>query len=160
MLDDLPPLTSMRTITLPCGAAVFSSKALVKDSWLQWSDVLPAEENEWSLFDVSVGVNVLNLAKELGDFHRSMKNYKQCDTSPFTVTRWWDPTADDGWETGRYCLFKFDGCSAAELVTLIPRKSSLVLKPVSPRAPQWVEASASLPLLDYLETMPQLAITC
>lgn len=157
MLDDLPPFTPIRKITLPCGASVFSSKALVKDSWLQWSDVLPAEEGEWSLFDVEVGVNVLNLAREISLFHRTMKDFKQCDTSPFTVSRWWDPTADDGWETGKFCLFKFKGLTATELVNLIPKKSDLNLKPVSPKAPQWVEASASLPIFDYLETMPQLA---
>ena len=159
MMDELPSFAPMRTITLPCGGSVLACKAVVKDSWLQWSDVLPAEDNEWSLTNVAVGVNVINLARELSNFHKAMKNYKQCDASPFTVTRWWDPTADDGWETGRFCLFKFKGLTATELVDLIPRKSGLILKPVSPKAPQWVEASASLPLLDYLETMPQLAVS-
>lgn len=141
MFDDLPCFPSVRTVLLPSKEIVPVTRALVKDSWLSWLDALPPDDGSWCDMDEDVVSNITELAAALSKLHRSMSNYKKCDESPFKVTRWWDPTADDDWDTGRFCLFKFEGLTAIELLNLLPRQSPLTLAPVSPKAPQWVEAN-------------------
>lgn len=137
----VPDLPSLDRFTLPCGNVVLTTRALVKDSWLQWRDALPQEEELWDQLSAEAVHAIVELARCLHGMHRAMKGYKQCDESPFTVSRWWDPTADDdGYDSGRYCLMKFKDFAATDLIRAVPRTSALMLTPVSPRAPQWVEA--------------------
>ena len=144
MIEDLPQPVPMRQVQLPSGELVLVTRALVKDSWLLWKDALPDEEHLWDELTDDAVTSITALAKSLHVMHRAMKGYKRCDESPFTVSRWWDPTckgdADDNYDSGKFALLKFDGLSAFDLSTMIPRSSSLVLNPVSPRAPDWVEA--------------------
>ena len=101
-------------LDLPCGTAVYLCRALAKDSWLQWHDALPEEEDQWSRLTGEVVAEIKALASGLHQLHKAMPEYKQCDSSPFTVSRWWDPDDDEGWELGRFCLFRFEGKSALE----------------------------------------------
>jgi len=140
MIDDLPQPVPMRQVDLPSGSSVLVTRSLVKDSWLLWKDALPDEEHLWRELTARAVHNITVLAKSLHGMHRVMKSYKMCEESPFTVSRWWDPTADDDYDTGCFALLKFSGMNASELNLMIPRSSSLVLAPVSPRAPDWVEA--------------------
>lgn len=148
--DDLPIHVPLRQVLLPSIGDVLVTRALVKDAWLIWTDALPDDESLWPQLTVSAVESVTALAKALHAMHRAMKSYKNCDESPFTVSRWWDPTADDGYDTGKFALLKFKDHSAIDLQMAVPRSSSLVLTPVSSRAPQWVEAwvqeNPSLPL--------------
>ena len=144
MTGDLPQPAPMRRVQLPSGDSVLVTRSLVKDSWLLWKDALPPDEELWDQLTNDAVASITALAKSLHVMHRAMKGYKQCDESPFTVSRWWDPTCkgdpDDGYDTGQFALLKFSGFNAAELNRVIPRSSQLVLTPVSPRAPDWVEA--------------------
>ena len=133
-------IAPLRRLQLPCGDQVLVTKALVKDSWLIWTDALPDEEHLWDQLTGDAVESILTLAKALHAMHRNVRNYKLCEESPFTVSRWWDPTADDDYDSGRFALLKFAGLNAKELAAMIPRSSQLVLSPVSPRAPDWVEA--------------------
>lgn len=151
MIDDLPAPVPLRRVTLPCGDSVLVTRALVKDSWLQWKDALPDEEELWPQLTPEAVVAITALAKALHGMHRSMKGYKNCDESPFTVGRWWDPTGDDDYESGKFALLKFSDLTAANLRLLVPRSSQLILTPVSPRSPHWVEA--------WLQEKPTLPLT-
>lgn len=148
--DDLPIHVPLRQVALPGTGEVLVTRALVKDAWLIWTDALPDEEHLWSELTAEAVDSITVLAKALHGMHRAMKSYKHCEESPFTVSRWWDPTADDGYDSGKLALLKFKDLTAIDLQMNVPRSSSLVLTPVSPRAPQWVEAwvqeNPSLPL--------------
>lgn len=112
-------------VTMPCGEDYFVCRALVRDSWLQWVDALPPDQGDWHRLTDPIVTTVQELARALHYMHRSLPSYKRCDEKPFTVTRWWDPDADDGWETGGHCLFRFTGLSSDELIDTLPRKSQL-----------------------------------
>ena len=125
-------------VELPCGTSVYACRALVRDSWLQWHDVLPPEQEDWSRLTAEVVESIQLLAKAIHHLHRSLPSYKQCDESPFTVSRWWDPDDDEGWQFGSRCLFRFTGTTALELISCLPRKTQLRLTAISEN---WVEAS-------------------
>ena len=139
MFDDLP-ITPIRTVKLPQGDIVYVTRALVQNSWLTYTDALPPDEGSWMDLQDYHLLNIKRLAEALSKLHRQVKGYKLCDESPFTVSRWWDPEADDGYESGRICLMRFEGLSAHQLFQLLPRKSALQLRKASSRSDHWVEA--------------------
>ena len=145
--DMAPVFPPMQQVSLPCGSAVLTSRALVKDCWITWRDALPDQEELWSHLTHEAVEEITSLARALHGMHRAMKTYKSTDESPFHISRWWDPTADDDYDTGRFCLMKFKNFTAHQLTTCVPRSSSLIFTAVSPKAPQWVEATVSQPML-------------
>lgn len=132
---DLPPPVM---VTMPCGTDFYACRALVRDSWLQWRDALPPEQEDWERITSDVVENIQSLAKAIHHLHRSLPGYKQCDESPFTVSRWWDPDDDEGWQLGGRCLFRFKDTTSFELIEGLPRKTQLQLTRISEN---WVEAS-------------------
>lgn len=140
-LDEFPKLPPPVMVTLPTGEDVYACRALVRDSWLQWRDVMPPDEDDWGGLTDEVVHAVEELARGLHHLHRSLPGYKQCTESPFTVSRWWDPTDDEGWQKGLFCLFKFEGQTSESLIAALPRKTTLKL---TPRSTQWVEATVLL----------------
>ena len=140
-LDEFPQLPPPSMVMLPSGESVYACRALVRDSWLQWRDVMPPDEEDWHGLTDDVVHAIEELARGLHLLHRNLPGYKQCNESPFTVSRWWDPTDDEGWEQGLFCLFKFEGHTAESLIAALPRKTTLEL---TPRSTHWVEATVSL----------------
>jgi hypothetical protein len=140
-LDEFPKLPEPSMVTLPSGESVYACRALVRDSWLQWRDVMPPDEEDWHGLTDDVVHAVQELARGLHHLHRNLPGYKQCNESPFTVSRWWDPTDEEGWQQGLFCLFKFEGQTAESLIAALPRKTTLKL---TPRSTHWVEATVSL----------------
>lgn len=140
-LDEFPKLPKPAMVTLPSGESVYACRALVRDSWLQWRDALPPDQEDWVGLTDEIVRAVEELARGLHHLHRNLPGYKQCNESPFTVSRWWDPTDDEGWQQGLFCLFKFEGQTAESLIAALPRKTALKL---TPRSTHWVEATVSL----------------
>lgn len=139
--DDLWNLPPPVMVEMPCGSSFYACRALVRDSWLQWRDALPPEESDWSKLTTPVVETIQALAKEIHHLHRNLPGYKECNESPFTVGRWWDPDDDEGWQLGGRCLFCFKDFSAFELIDRLPRKSQLHLLVITDR---WVEASVKI----------------
>ena len=128
-------------VELPCGSSVYACRALVRDSWLQWRDALPPEESDWSGLTEPIVDTIQILAKAIHQLHRNLPGYKQCEESPFTVSRWWDPEDNEGWQLGGRCLFRFKDTTALELINGLPRKTQLELVQISEN---WVEASIQI----------------
>lgn len=138
--EDFLDLPEPIMLTLPTGERIYACRALVRDSWLQWLDVLPPEE-DWAELTEEAVHGIQELARGLHQLHRNLPSYKQCNESPFTVSRWWDPTDDEGWQDGLFCLFKMEGHTAESLISALPRKTTIKL---TQRSTHWVEATLLL----------------
>jgi len=121
-------------------------RAIVFDSWLLWSDALPEDLELREQLDQETFDNITALAKKIHSFHHSFPGWKQIDSSPFKVPSWWDPTHEDPiWNSGQMCLFSLEDYSSDELVSLVPKRSTLRLRPVSTN---YVEAYLSSSSVD------------
>lgn len=124
--------------TTPSGEIFYVFRSIVFDSWLVWGDALPDVLEQREMLSEEVYRNIILLASSLQVFHQSLPDYRSLSSTPFKVTRWWDPTErDERWNQGKACLFSLNGYSATDLVRLIQRKTELAVTPISRR---YVEA--------------------
>lgn len=122
----------------PSGEVFYSFRSIVFDSWLTWNDALPDVIEQRQELNRDIFDNIVALASSLQTFHQSLPDYRPLTSTPFKVTRWWDPTdRDERWNMGKACLFSMQDYSATDLVRLIQKKTELAVTPISRR---YVEA--------------------
>ena len=122
----------------PQGEVYYTLRSIVFDSWLTWKDALPDVLEQRDLLDQDIYENIVSLASSLQTFHQGLADYRPLTSTPFNVTRWWDPTErDERWNQGKACLFSLKDYTATDLVRLIQKRTELAVTPVSRR---YVEA--------------------
>jgi len=122
----------------PEGEIFYSFRSIVFDSWLVWGDALPDVIEQRELLTDEIFGNIIALASSLQVFHQGLPDYRALTSTPFKVTRWWDPTdRDERWNSGKACLFSLKDYTATDLVRLIQKRTELAVAPVSRR---YVEA--------------------
>jgi len=113
----------------PTAGWLLLDRAVVYDSWISWRHVLPRGSSGRQALSAGVNDAILALAAELHSIHQRLPSYRDLGESPFHVTRWWDPCADDLWSTGKLCIFSVDDCSSDEfIVHWLPAESGLHLE--------------------------------
>ena len=122
----------------PSGEVFYTFRSIVFDSWLIWDDALPDVLEQRELLDADIYNNIISLASSLQTFHQGLPDYRPLTSTPFNVTRWWDPTErDERWNQGKACLFALKDYTATDLVRLIQKRMELAVTPISRR---YVEA--------------------
>tara|TARA_Y100000589_G_scaffold119364_1_gene113643 strand:+ start:2915 stop:3343 length:429 start_codon:yes stop_codon:yes gene_type:complete len=122
----------------PSGEVFYTFRSIVFDSWLIWDDALPDVLEQRELLDADIYNNIISLASSLQTFHQGLPDYRPLTSTPFNVTRWWDPTErDERWNQGKACLFALKDYTATDLVRLIQKRTELAVTPISRR---YVEA--------------------
>lgn len=71
-----------------------------------------------------------------------LPDYRRLCRSPITVSRWWDPRDDEGWQLGERCLLKIEGYNTRSVPTGKLSSLGLVVRPVSEH---WLEFSRLSP---------------
>lgn len=90
-------------------------RAISLDNWLIWKDALPEETYLWPQLNRDVYESIRALGARIHGLHQLLPDYRRLNDSPFTVSRWWDPRDDEGWQNGDRCLLKIDGYSTRQL---------------------------------------------
>jgi len=130
--------TELDEFVTPMGETFYTFRSIVFDSWLIWDDALPDVLDQRDLLDRDIYDNIVALASSLQTFHQGLPDYRPLTSTPFKVTRWWDPTdRDERWNQGKACLFSLKDYTATDLVRLIQKRTELAVTPVSKR---YVEA--------------------
>ena len=83
------------------------SRSIVHDGWLSWRHAIPDCKQARQKMPLDVGTSIALLAQALHDVHQTIPGYGDLDDTPFQVYRWWDPEADDEWQTGCCVLFRY-----------------------------------------------------
>lgn len=127
----------------PTGERFNTCRAITLDNWLLWRDALPDNPGHWGLLRVPQFEAIVELGGRLHAMHQTLPDYRCLSDTPWTVSRWWDPFADDGWEAGERCLLRLAGYRAEQLpLDWSRRQLGLELKPVSTH---WLECSLGAP---------------
>ena len=130
--------TELDEFMTPLGETFYTFRSIVFDSWLIWDDALPDVLDQRDSLDRDIYDNIVALASSLQSFHQGLPDYRPLTSTPFNVTRWWDPTdRDERWNQGKACLFSLKDYTATDLVRLIQKRTELAVTPVSKR---YVEA--------------------
>lgn len=102
----------------PFNGWLLLERAVVFDGWLSWRDVLPAGRRDCQAMTLEVHQAITALAGELHSIHQRAANYRSLGANPFTVHRWWDPSAGEPWSSGRACLFQLNDHSSESFIKL------------------------------------------
>lgn len=121
----------------PSGEWFSIFRSIVLDSWLTWKDALSGHRLRGPL-DEDIACTITVLAQRVHAAHMSLPDYRRLSQSPFTVSRWWDPAATDGWETGSKVLLRLEHYSAYRLAAKIPSRLHLYARSQSEH---WLELS-------------------
>lgn len=111
-------------------------RAVAYDSWLLWRHALPDNPNHWPLLNQEAFETIGVLGQRIHDLHQTCPDYRRLSDTPFTVSRWWDPLDDDGWQRGDRCLLRIDGYEARQLPLDNAARLGLLARPVSAH---WIE---------------------
>lgn len=125
----------------PTGEWLCTLRAIAFDGWLLWRHALPDDIYLWPLLSQEVFETIESLARRIHNLHQLLPDYRRLSDTPFTVSRWWDPTDDSGeWNFGDRVLLRINGYTAQELEREIPPKlkGQLLLQP---RSTNWIEIS-------------------
>lgn len=118
----------------PDGNWYYVFRAIVLDSWLLWRDALPPEPDLRLQLDEHIFDSITALARRLHSFHQGLPDYRQLTDSPFTVSRWWDPSDPDPfWNQGRSCLFRLNGYTSQDLANTLAKKTPIITRTISNR---------------------------
>lgn len=129
---------------MPDGEWHMTLRAITYDAWLLWKHALPEDPMLWSRLTEEVVDTVTLLAKRIHNLHQCFADYRRLVDTPFTVSRWWDPTDDTGeWDQGGRVLLKVNGYTARDVEQEVPVrfKGQLILQP---RSENWIEISLPL----------------
>lgn len=111
------------------------SRAIVHDSWLSWRLAIPDDRYARRSMPLHVSTSIAMLAHGIHGVHETIPGYEDLDDNPFHVPRWWDPSADDEWNTGCRILFRIQGLSASMFEAAAhekyPRNPPIEIKTVS-----------------------------
>lgn len=113
-------------------------RAIVYDSWLAWRHALPESRAARERLTAEAALAITALAYEVHRIHQRLPGYMRLGASPFKVSRWWDPYADDEWAAGGICLFRIDDFRGAIVKDRQEPSSQVSLRVLSEH---WVEAS-------------------
>lgn len=84
------------------------SRSIIHDGWLSWRHAIPDCVQARQEMPLDVSASIAFLAQALHDVHMTIPGYGDLDDTPFRVSRWWDPEADDEWQTGCCILFRYN----------------------------------------------------
>ena len=115
----------------PSGEWFLIDRAITFDNWLLWRHALPFERHERSQLTAPVAATIETLADAIHDIHQAMPGYKGLGDTPFRVSRWWDPSDQEGWQSGGCCLFRIEGFCSADILERADRSPFLSLRAVS-----------------------------
>jgi hypothetical protein len=115
----------------PSGEWFLINRAITFDNWLLWRHALPLKRHERRQLTAPVAATIEALAGAIHAVHQTMPGYKGLDDTPFRVSRWWDPSDREGWQSGACCLFLIKGFCSADILEHGARSSSLSLQAVS-----------------------------
>lgn len=125
----------------PNGEWYATLRAITYDGWLLWKHALPEDTMLWPQLTEEVYGVIELLAKRIHLLHQCFPDYRRLVDTPFTVSRWWDPTDDSGeWLTGERVLLKVNGYTARDVLQEVPvrQKGQLLFQP---RSTNWIEIS-------------------
>jgi hypothetical protein len=102
----------------PGGRWCYLHRAIVFDSWLNWSHALPARRSEQVQLRSEQVRNIATLARLIttAQGRLSKLRAKEC---PFLVHQWWSPN-DPKWSHGRRCVIEITPREADEWLPLLP----------------------------------------
>lgn len=116
----------------PVDGWLLLDRAITYDSWISWRHALPSDRQGRNAMTSSVSDAIAAVAEAIHELHQRMPGYQRLDRSPFAFPRWWDPRADDEWQTGRCCLFRLEGSRSRDLLEQwSPARSAINLVAVS-----------------------------
>lgn len=116
----------------PVSGWLLLDRSITFDNWLSWRHALPGDRRGFGRLTAAVSEAIITIAAAIHQAHQRFPGYQRLDRSPFIVPRWWDPFADDGWESGRFCLFRVDGHSSRDFMDhWIPGESNVVISMAS-----------------------------
>jgi hypothetical protein len=133
----------------PTGEWFYTLRAIAYDGWLQWRHALPEEQSLWGDLDLETFETIQLLAKRIHNLHQLLPDYRRLLDSPFTVSRWWDPTGtDEDYHSGARMLCKIDGYTSGDIQQEMPKRwtSQLTVKPLSAH---WLEFSLPVTQLEF-----------
>lgn len=90
-------------------------RAICLDSWLIWKDALPDNPYLWDRLNEEAYEAIRSLGARIHALHQLLPNYRRLSESPFTVSHWWDPVDDQGWDAGDRCLLKIEDYTSRNL---------------------------------------------
>lgn len=116
----------------PFDGWLLMERSVVFDSWISWRHVLPAGRRDCQAMTAEINQAILTLASGLHQVHQRLPGYRDLGESPFRVSRWWDPQAEQPWSSGSTCVFCLDGCTSDQFIALwSPDDSPIDLEPSS-----------------------------
>lgn len=125
----------------PSGEWLCTLRAIAFDGWLLWRHALPEDAMLWPLLSQDIFSTIETLGRRIHNLHQLFPDYRRLSDTPFTVSRWWDPTDDTGeWCFGDRVLLRVNGYTAKDIEHETPPrlKGQLV---VQPRSLHWLEIS-------------------
>lgn len=125
----------------PDGEWYSTLRAVTYDGWLLWKHALPDDLYLWPQLSAEAYDNIQLLAKRIHAIHQLFPDYRRLDDTPFTVSRWWDPTdTSDDWHLGGRLLCKIQGYTASDVEAETPHRYRSLLQ-IQPRSKHWIEIS-------------------
>ncbi|MEN9859949.1 MAG: hypothetical protein RLZZ515_431 [Cyanobacteriota bacterium] len=122
----------------PNGDWFLVHRAIAFDGWLLWKHALPDRRPKGPLPE-DLARNITELAQRIHLAHQQFSDYRLLVDSPFTVSRWWDPSDETGeWSSGRSILCRVNDFLADEVQRMIPKRLELGVRICSKR---WLEIS-------------------
>lgn len=100
----------------PTDGWLLLDRAVTYDNWITWRHALPAAHSARQRLSQPVAQAIAALAHELHLIHQRLANYTELSTTPFLIPRWWDPYAEDQWNTGGICLFRIEDVATQEII--------------------------------------------
>lgn len=110
----------------PVSGWLLMDRSITFDNWLSWRHALPGDRRGYDRLTGAITESIAGLAAAIHEVHQRLPGYQRLDRSPFVIPRWWDPFADDGWESGCYCLFRVDGCCGQDFLDYWEPERSVV----------------------------------
>lgn len=106
-------------------------RAISYDNWLIWRQALPETPLLRGQLTPAIWQAITSLGSRWHRWHQQLPDYRRLADNPLVVSRWWDPTAEAPWHQGRRMLLRCSGYTSAELLTYQPRRSGLLVEPIS-----------------------------
>lgn len=95
----------------------------------------------WPQLNHDVFGTIETLARRIHNLHQLFPDYRRLSDTPFTVSRWWDPTDDSGeWLYGDRVLLRINGYCAKDVDHETPQRLKGQLL-IQPRSLHWMEIS-------------------
>lgn len=138
----------------PGGVWYSAFRAITYDNWLIWQDALPADLAERRRLEAGSYLAITALARAIHDHHQRLPEYRRLDESPFRVGRWWDPSGEAPWDSGRRVLIRHQDLEAEAFLARRHPRCPLQVQLISTH---WLELelpSSAVPAAGALPTAP------